>query len=150
MVSDSGGVYPGPSGDVTWGPLVNDDQSKLAGEWMALEAAAAAVDGASSPGPVEAFAGRLEKAQNWGKNSIGGFSSQGQLIARGWIDTGRNLKNEYRIFLDGLVHPVYRGQGLGGMLLDWLTAQLTPLAAGTSPALGDAGGIDFTKKPRRS
>jgi mycothiol synthase len=49
--------------------------------------------------------------------------STGLLAATAWVTCEDGLKHEYRVFLDGRVHPQYRGRGLGSFLLRWMEAR---------------------------
>ncbi len=107
-------AIPPPTPALTWGPLQAKNRLALASAWQDLEAAVARVDGSETPGSADQYIARLENESHWEANSIGAFTSQGQLVVCGWAAPKKHLKNEYRIFLDGLVHPDFRGLGLGG------------------------------------
>ena len=69
----------------------------------------------------------LEKLQGAGEklttDTLCAADSAGRLAASAWVTCDIHLKHEYRAFLDGRVHPDYRGRGLGSFLLEWMEAR---------------------------
>jgi mycothiol synthase len=62
--------------------------------------------------------------------TIGGFDSDGRLVACTAINLGADVDSAW-VDIVGLVHPTYRGRGLGRFLMEWSTAEARTLLAGS-------------------
>jgi mycothiol synthase len=71
--------------------------------------------------PVE-WEHRLSDSDYANSNSIVASDAMGKITAAGWISYQEEAY-EVQAFLDGRVHPNYRGRGIGDSLLSWLEEQ---------------------------
>jgi ribosomal protein S18 acetylase RimI-like enzyme len=55
------------------------------------------------------------------------FTPGGDAIAWGWITYASAPTRHHRVFLDGAVHPAWRGRGVGHTLVGWLVARGTEI-----------------------
>ncbi|MGB9298998.1 MAG: GNAT family N-acetyltransferase, partial [Anaerolineae bacterium] len=101
----------------TWRPLGREDAPAL----FQLEADCAPTDGGTSIASVADQKTKLEQAgDNLTTDTLCAVDSAGRLAATAWVTCDDGLAHEYRAFLDGRVHPDYRGQELGSFILQWM------------------------------
>jgi GNAT superfamily N-acetyltransferase len=81
-----------------------------------FELACADQDGASHLRTPSDRQIKLADTAHAADNSVLAIRPDGEIAAAGWIDYVDEVF-EVRAFLDGRVHPVYRGQGIGSALL---------------------------------
>lgn len=93
----------------SWRPLTSADGDSLHALLQAEPGAHAAT--------VESLRARLESS-----TSLGVFQGA-DLIAGAWSYRHPQVNHERRLMLDGMVHPAYRGQGIGHALLAWAELQ---------------------------
>jgi mycothiol synthase len=113
---------PVPSGQpgFTWRPLRQEDAAAL----HLLELECGPMDRSTSLTTVVEYRGKLEKAGGGlVKDTLCAVDSNGRLAGAGWVTLDGSLGHECRAFLDGRVHPLYRGRGLGSVLLQWMEAR---------------------------
>jgi mycothiol synthase len=112
-------VAPRLSG-YTWRPLRREDAPAL----HDLELECAPVDGGTSLSTVEGYLMRFEQSgESVETDTLCAVDSAGRLAAMAWVTCDDSLRHEYRVFLDGRVHPAYRGRGLGSFILQWMEAR---------------------------
>ena len=101
----------------TWRPLRSGDAHAL----FQLEADCAPFHGGTS---IASIAERKEKLKQAGDklttDTLCAVDSTGRLAAAAWVTCDDRFAHEYRAFLDGRVHPDYRGRGLGSFILQWM------------------------------
>jgi mycothiol synthase len=115
-------VLPSPPGleGHAWRPLRREDAPAL----HHLELECCPVDGSTSLSSVEGYLRRFDQsAEHVETDTLCAVSSAGRLAATAWVTCDDSLQHECRVFLDGRVHPKYRGQGLGSFLLQWMEAR---------------------------
>jgi len=101
----------------TWRPLRREDATAL----RELELACAPLDGGTSIAAVADQKTKLEQAgDHLMTDTLCAVDSTGRLAAAAWVACDDRLAHEYRAFLDGRVHPDYRGRGLGSFILQWM------------------------------
>jgi mycothiol synthase len=101
----------------SWRPLGLDDALAL----HLLELECAPVDGLTSPTSTEGCQEKLqEEGEKLATDTLCAVDSDGRLAAVAWVTWDDSLAHERRAFLDGRVHPDYRGRGLGAFILEWM------------------------------
>lgn len=83
-----------------------------------FEQACALVDGATNLKRPEAWES-LAAEENIYSRSLISVNDQGKIAIIGWFDIDERVE-QILAFLEGRVHPEYRGRGFGTLLLDWL------------------------------
>jgi ribosomal protein S18 acetylase RimI-like enzyme len=74
---------------------------------------------------------KLEQAgDNLTTDTLCAVDSSGRLAAAAWVTCDDRLAHEYRAFLDGRVHPDYRGQELGSFILWWMEIRARQILSG--------------------
>jgi mycothiol synthase len=82
------------------------------------------MDGSTSLSTVEECQVRFDRAvQSVETDTLCAVNSARRLAATAWVTCDDSLQHEYRVFLDGRVHPEYRGHGLGSFILHWMEAR---------------------------
>lgn len=124
----------------TWRQLAVEDAPAL----HELELDCAAVDGGTNLGTVQEYRKKLEAAgENLVTDTLCAVDSRGQLAATAWVTCDASLKHEYRVFLDGRVHPGYRGRGLGSFILGWMEARASQMLSAFEESRPRVLRIDF-------
>jgi mycothiol synthase len=101
----------------TWRPLRPTDGAPL----HRLQVDCAPLDGGTSIDSIEELNARLgEAGDRLATDTLALTDSSGNLAAAAWVTCGDRVPQEYRAFLDGRVHPDYRGRGLGSFILQWM------------------------------
>jgi mycothiol synthase len=101
----------------TWRPLRPEDAAAL----HQLELDCAPMDGGTSIASIAERKAKLEEAgDNLTTDTLCAVDSTGHLAAAAWVTCDDYSAHEYRTFLDGRVHPDYRGRGLGSFILQWM------------------------------
>lgn len=95
----------------TWRSLAPDDAPAL----VRLEQACSRLDGASHLAGEAEWRERLSNAVE----SAAAVTGHGEIAVAGVIEVTPGADSE-RAFLDGRVHPGFRGQGVGSALLSWM------------------------------
>src|SRR4051812_29791953 len=118
---------PGPAAtDVTWRAPTPAD----APAWVRLRAAVEAVD---RTGEVFSETDVAEELAQPGTDPAVharfAFTPDGEAVAWGWVFYVAAPTRQHRIFLDGAVHPPWRGRGLGTALVTWLEQTGTDVLA---------------------
>jgi len=104
----------------TWRPLRPEDAAAL----FQLEVDCASVDGGTSIATIADQKTKLEQAgDKLTTDTLCAVDSTGRMAAAAWVSCDDHSAHEYRAFLDGRVHPNYRGQGLGSFILRWMEAR---------------------------
>lgn len=83
-----------------------------------FELACSSIDGATNLMISEAWAA-LAQEPDITARSMMAINAQGEIACAGWFEIDERV-DEVLAFLDGRVHPDFRGQGYGTLLLDWL------------------------------
>jgi mycothiol synthase len=113
-------LVPSAQPGFTWRPLRGEDAAAL----HLLELECGPIDESTSLITVEEYRGKLERAgDGLAKDTLCAVDSNGRLAAAGWVTLDASLGHEWRAFLDGRVHPLYRSRGLGSFLLQWMEAR---------------------------
>jgi mycothiol synthase len=115
-------AFPSAPGlpDHIWRPLHREDAAAL----HELELDCGSIDGSTSLSGVEDYLKRFdEAAENVETDTLCAVDSTGRLAAAAWVTCDARLKHEHRVFLNGRVHPGYRGRGLGSFILQWMEAR---------------------------
>lgn len=101
----------------TWRPVRSEDAVAL----HQLELDSAPFDGGTSIASIADQMAKLEQAgDNLTTDTLCAVDSTGRFAAAAWVTCDDRLAHEYRAFLDGRVHPHYRGRGLGSFILQWM------------------------------
>ena len=103
-----------PIKDFTLRPIRSTDSHGL----ISFELACSALDGEtklSSPEEWDALVNEMALD----RRSLIAINSQDEIAYVGWFEIDERVE-EILVFLDGRVHPDFRGQGYGTGLLDWL------------------------------
>ena len=101
----------------TWRPLRREDAAAL----FQLEVDCAPIDGGTSIATVADQKTKLEQSgDNLRADTLCAVDSTGRLAVAAWVTCDDRLTHEYRAFLDGRVHPDYRGRGVGSFILQWM------------------------------
>jgi len=104
----------------TWRPVRPEDAAAL----FQLELDCAPFDGGTSITTVAEQKAKLEEAgDKLATDTLCAVDSAGRLAAAAWVTCDDGFAHEYRAFLDGKVHPKYRGRGLGSFILQWVEAR---------------------------
>ena len=104
----------------TWRALRLEDAPAL----HQLELDCVPADGGTNLTTAEQYRGKLQEAEEClSTDTLCAADSAGRLAASAWVTCDVHLKHEYRAFLEGRVHPDYRGRGLGSFLLQWMEAR---------------------------
>ncbi len=82
------------------------------------------LDGSIHTSSLGTWKERLSHQTPAESNSIIAINAKRNVLAAGWLDYSLELE-EVRAFLDGRVHPAYRGQNIGKALLSWLETKAT-------------------------
>ncbi|HUW94847.1 MAG TPA: GNAT family N-acetyltransferase [Anaerolineae bacterium] len=89
-----------------------------------LELECVPADGGTSLSTIEEYRRKLQAAgENLTTDTLCAADSSGRLAATAWVTCDDHSKQQYRVFLDGSVHPEYRGHGLGSFVLQWMEAR---------------------------
>jgi ribosomal protein S18 acetylase RimI-like enzyme len=118
---------------LSWRPATREDVPA----WARLLDAMAAVDDPAERATAEDLADEFEGS--WAapeRNSLVGVDAAGDLRAFGWVERRPGELRALRVFLQGGVHPEWRGRGVGRALLGWQEArawQLVDAAASELP-----------------
>jgi len=102
----------------TWRPIRPADASALA----QFEIDCARLDGATNVRTEADWLERLDDPAHAAEHSLLAAVGGGQIAAAGWIDYWPSPETA-RAFLDGRVHPDFRGRGIGTVLLNWLESR---------------------------
>ncbi len=110
----------------TWRPLHREDAPAL----HQLELDCARADGSTNLGTIVDRQKRFDDAAgNVSTDTVCAVNPTGQLAAAAWVTCDDRVKHEYRAFLDGNVHPDYRGRGLGNFVVQWMEARAREILA---------------------
>lgn len=123
---------PGPHLELTWRHLTADDVDALHGLMEATEEA----DGAPVRTSREEVVDRFDR--EWvdpSSDFLGGFDADGVLRAYGLVEVRPGETRTVRAFLDGGVHPDWRGRGVGRAVLNWMEGRGRQLVAATGKDL---------------
>ena len=124
----------------TWRSLRLDDAPAL----HQLELDCVPADGGTNLTTAEQYRGKLQEAEEClSTDTLCAADSAGRLAASAWVTCDLHLKHEYRAFLDGRVHPDYRGRGLGSFLLEWMEARACEILSALPEARPAMLRIDF-------
>jgi len=106
--------------DLTWRVMRQADAAKLA----CFEADCSMVDGRTAILNQVAWEQKLRDPGYNEVNSVIALDNKGLVAAAGWIHYQDEV-HEAQGFVDGRVHPSWRGRGIGAELLAWLEARAT-------------------------
>ncbi len=83
-----------------------------------FERACMQADGATSDAVLTDYRTRMQRLVP--DDTLCAVNAHGEIAASAWILFEGWVKHEYRAFLDGIVAPSFRGQGIGEFLLTWM------------------------------
>ena len=106
------------SQELAWRAMRQDDAAMLA----FFEAECATVDGSTAILNQVAWEQKLRDPDYNEVNSVIALDKNGLVAAAGWIHYQDEV-HEAQGFVDGRVHPSWRGRGIGAELLAWLEAR---------------------------
>jgi len=116
---------PGPHHGLTWRHLGAGDSDAI----LDLVARCAVVDKPlAAPGPLQ-VADAFDPAHTQVRDSLGGFSSDGELQAMAVVYLPPGDTDILRAFITATIAPGWRGRGIGRALLDWQDARARQLLA---------------------
>jgi len=108
----------------TWRPLGVEDAAAL----FQLQVDCAFADGGAFVQTIAQQRAKLEEAgDRLTADTICAVDSRLRLAAAAWVTCDDRLAHEWRAFLDGRVHPEYRGRGLGSFILQWMETRARQL-----------------------
>lgn len=111
---------------LTWRPLHREDAPAL----HQLELDCAWADGSTNPSAIPDHQKKFDDpGWNVSTDTLCAVNAMGQLAAAAWVTCDDRVKHEYRAFLDGSVHPDYRGRGLGSFVVQWMEARAREILA---------------------
>lgn len=111
---------------VTWRPAQPDDAVAL----YELHRDAGTVDHPKDLYSLEVIKlGMTGERFSLATDAIVGSNARGEVIAYGKAHLGDTLETEVSVSLDGVIHPEWRGRGLGRPLLRWQEARARQLLA---------------------
>lgn len=123
-----------------WRALRREDAPAL----HRLELDCASTDVTTNLSTIAAYEKKFEEAGgSAATDTLCAASPAGQLAAAAWVSCDKRLKHEFRAFLDGEVHPDYRGGGLGSFVLEWMEARARQIFAAQSEDRTCVLRIDF-------
>jgi mycothiol synthase len=100
-----------------------------AGALHRLELECVPADGGTGLSSEEEYRRKLRLAENLATDTLCAADSSGRLAAAAWVTLDDHPQEQYRVFLDGRVHPEYRGRGLGSYILQWMEARALEMLA---------------------
>lgn len=109
----------------SWRAIRHDD----AAGYAALALRCAEVDNAPLPKPEDHDEQFDASAEVLAANTLCAANEHGELIASAWVTLDESMQHEYRAFFDGLVHPEFRGRGIGPALMRWMEAHAREVCA---------------------
>jgi ribosomal protein S18 acetylase RimI-like enzyme len=114
---------------LTWrAPTVAD-----AAAWARLRAAVEAEDRTGETYTDDDVAEELARpVTDPGTHAWFAFTPAGDAVAWGWVHYVARPTRHRRVFLDGAVHPAWRGRGVGDELVRWLVARGDDVLGGAS------------------
>jgi mycothiol synthase len=133
---------PHPQGlsGLTRRPLRRDDDLAL----HHLELECAPFDGSTNLRGVEDWRRKLEEVgDRLITDTLGLVDSTGRLAAAAWVTSDDGSAHDYRVFLEGRVHPQYRGRGLGSFILEWMEARAREMVSGVNDGRPTVLRIEF-------
>jgi len=124
----------------TWRPLRPEDAPAL----FQLEVDCAPTDGGTGIATIADQKTKLEQSgDKLTTDTLCAVDSTGRLAAAAWVTCDDRLAHEYRAFLDGRVHPDYRGQELGSFILMWMEIRARQILSGLRQDRPGVLRIDF-------
>jgi len=124
----------------TWRPLRREDAAAL----FQLEVDCAPTDGGTGIATIAERKAKLKEAgDNLATDTLCAVDSTGRSAAVAWVTCDDRLAHEYRAFLDGRVHPDYRGQGLGSFILHWMETRARQILTAQKEDLPVVLRVDF-------
>ncbi len=84
----------------------------------ALARACAEQDGAAAASRIAEYGATMERGEANDQQAIVAHSAEGLLVALGWT-AAADGPSDYRVVLEGRVHPAHRRKGIGGAVLRW-------------------------------
>lgn len=112
--------------ELVWRPLRVADAPELHALMEAVEEADGAPQRTSRAEVVERLGLRWADPE---RDFLGGFDADGVLRAYGLVHTRPGDVRTVRAFLDGAVHPAWRGRGIGRAVLAWMEGRGRQLIA---------------------
>lgn len=103
--------------DLTWRPLAVADSPALFTLVQAIQTADHAPARYSAAEVDEMFEGDWKDLE---RDTLGGFDHAGTLRAYGMVEVRPGDRTTVRAFLNGGVHPFWRGRGIGRAVLRWM------------------------------
>lgn len=103
-----------PIRNFTLRPIQTADSAQLG----KFELACSAIDGETNLSSPREWK-TLVNNENLGSRSLIAINNQAEIAYMGWFEVDERVE-EILVFLEGRVHPDYRGQGFGTELINWL------------------------------
>ena len=123
---------PSDTFGLTWRPLTRDDVPALTRLLNAVEEADAAPFRTSAEEVDDEFDGEWK---DHARDTLAGVDADGEIRAYARVNQPPGDARVVRAFLDGAVHPQWRGRGIGREVLAWETARGRQLLAASGKEL---------------
>lgn len=117
---------------LTWRPLRPTDAAELHALAAASETHEELPFRTSAEEIAESFDGSWRDPEH---DTLGGWDADGVLRAQGRAEVAPGDERTVRVFLDGTVHPEWRGRGVGRHLLAWQLGRARQLLAASGKEL---------------
>lgn len=110
----------------TWRPLRRSDAAAMRGLYLACDEAGGGSDARS----VLLYEADFDSPETTpATDTLAAVDARGKIAALAWVAVSQAIKHQDRARIEGVVHPDYRGRGLGAFLLTWMEARARQIFA---------------------